>query len=203
MTRRTCSNPTEQPTQALERAMKKTSLTRPLQIAAISAGPALGRVGITFCPGKYDQKAMSGYWDRDLALDLDAIREWGAAAVVTLVEQKELTLLRVERLGEEVLRRKMLWFHLPIVDVSTPNQEFERQWDASGNELRALLRNRQDVLIHCRGGLGRAGTIGARLLVELGMKPAAAIRHVRAVRPGAIETCAQARYVLSLNVSTN
>jgi ADP-ribosyl-[dinitrogen reductase] hydrolase len=146
---------------------------------------------------------MSGYWDRDLAVDLDAIRDWGAAAVVTLVEQKELTLLRVERLGEEVLRRKMLWFHLPIVDVSTPNQEFERRWDASGNELRALLRNRQDVLIHCRGGLGRAGTIGARLLVELGMKPADAIKHVRAVRRDAIETCAQERYVLNLNTSTN
>jgi hypothetical protein len=40
--------------------MKKTSLTHPLQIAAISAGPALERVGITFCPGKYDQQAMSG-----------------------------------------------------------------------------------------------------------------------------------------------
>lgn len=182
--------------------MKKTSLTHPLQIAAISAGPVLGRVGITFCPGKYDEEAMSGYWDRDLALDLDAIRDWGAAAVVTLVEQEELTLLRVERLGEEVLRRNMLWFHLPIVDVSTPSQEFERQWDVSGNELLALLRNGRDVLVHCRGGLGRAGTIGARLLVELGMTPAAAIRHVRAIRPGAIETHAQKQYILDLSRNT-
>lgn len=182
--------------------MKRTSLTHPLQIAAISAGPTHGRVGITFCPGKYDQQAMSGYWYRDLALDLDTIRDWGAAAVVTLVEQKELALLRVERLGEEVLRRNMLWFHLPIVDVSTPNQEFEQQWVASGNELRGLLSNGSDVLVHCRGGLGRAGTIGARLLVELGMKPAAAIKHVRAVRPGAIENCAQERYILNLGANT-
>ena len=182
--------------------MKMTSLTHPLQIAAISAGPTLGRVGITFCPGKYDQQAMSGYWDRDLALDLDTIRDWGAAAVVTLIEQKELTLLRVELLGDEVLRRNMLWFHLPIVDVSTPSQEFEQQWNASGNALRALLRNGRDVLVHCRGGLGRAGTIGARLLVELGMKPATAIKQVRAVRPHAIETCAQERYVLGLSTNT-
>ena len=60
-------------------------------------------------------------------LDLDAIRDWGAAAVVTLVEPKELTLLRVEYLGEEVRRRRMLWFHLPIVDVSTPTR------NSSGN----------------------------------------------------------------------
>ena len=73
--------------------MKKTSSTHPIEIATISAGTAFGRVGITFCPGKYDRHAKTGYWDRDLAVDLDAIRDWGAAAVVTLLEQKELSLL--------------------------------------------------------------------------------------------------------------
>jgi len=106
--------------------MKKTSLTHFLQIATISAGSKFGLVGITFCPGKYDRHAMSGEWNRDLALDLKTIRDWGAAAVVTLLEPKELALLRVENLGEEVLRRNMLWFHLPIVDVSIPDKRFEQ-----------------------------------------------------------------------------
>jgi ADP-ribosyl-[dinitrogen reductase] hydrolase len=181
--------------------MKRTSLTHPLRIAAISAGPAYGRVGITFCPGKYDPHAMSGSWDRDLSLDLDAIRDWGAAAVVTLVEMKELILLRVESLGQEVRRRGMSWFHLPIVDASTPTAEFERQWNAAGAELRTLLRNGRDVLVHCRGGLGRAGMIAARLLVELGVEPATAIRQVRAVRPHAIETPQQEKYVLGIRAS--
>ncbi len=181
--------------------MKKTSLTHPLQIAAISAGADFGRVGITFCPGKHDRNAKSGYWDRDLALDLDAIHDWGAAAVVTLMERKELALLRVERLGEEVRRRGMLWFHLPIVDVSTPDAAFERQWHAAGDELRTLLRGGRDVLVHCRGGLGRAGTIAARLLIELGAEPATAVRQVRAARPGAIETREQERYVLGIAAS--
>ena len=82
--------------------MKRTSLTHPLQIAAVSAGPNFGRVGITFCPGKYDRHAMTGEWDRDLALDLDRIRDWGAAAVVTILEPKELALLKVERLGGNI-----------------------------------------------------------------------------------------------------
>src|ERR1700680_3293985 len=85
--------------------MKRTSLTHPLQIAIVSAGPDFGRVGITFCPGKYDRHAMTGEWVRDLALDLDRVRDWGAAAVVSLLELEELVLLRVERLGEEILRR--------------------------------------------------------------------------------------------------
>src|ERR1700751_2280307 len=104
--------------------MRRTSLTHPLKITATPAGAGFGRVGITFCPGKYDRNAMTGYWDRDLNLDLDAIRDWGAAAVVTLLETSELALLRVERLGEEAMRRNMLWFHLPIVDVSTPDSRF-------------------------------------------------------------------------------
>jgi ADP-ribosyl-[dinitrogen reductase] hydrolase len=190
-----------EPLESRKSKMKRTSLTHPLEIAAISAGPAFGRVGITFCPGKYDRHAMSGYWNRDLSIDLDAIRDWGAAAVVTLVEPKELITLRVERLGEEVLRRRMLWFHLPIVDGSTPDDGFERQWEVAGDQLRTLLRSGRDVLVHCRGGLGRAGTIGARLLIELGMDPATAIRQVRAVRPGAIETREQEKYVLGIGGS--
>jgi len=175
--------------------MKMTSLTHPLKIATISAGLGLGKVGITFCPGKYDRQAMSGYWDRDLEIDVDAIRDWGAAAIVTLVEPAELVLLRVERLGEAVTKRGMQWFHLPIVDVSTPAGSFEDDWKVAGAALRAILRDGRNVLVHCRGGLGRAGMIAARLLVEVGTDPASAISKVRAARPGAIETHEQEKYV--------
>jgi ADP-ribosyl-[dinitrogen reductase] hydrolase len=176
--------------------MKKTSLTHPLQIAVVTAGPEFGRIGITLCPGKYDRHAMSGYWERDLTVDLDMVRDWGAAAVVTLLEPQELTLLRVERLGEEVRRRNMRWFHLPIVDVSVPDERFEKEWDVVGEELRSMLRRHFDVLVHCRGGLGRAGTIAGRLLVEIGMDPMKAIASVRAARPGAIETTEQEKFIL-------
>jgi ADP-ribosyl-[dinitrogen reductase] hydrolase len=178
--------------------MKRTSLTHPLQIAVVSAGPEFGRIGITFCPGKCDPHAMSGAWERDLHLDLDKIRDWGASAVVTLLEPKELILLRVERLGEEVRRREMWWFHLPIVDVSIAEERFEREWGVAGPKLCSMLHRRSDLLVHCRGGLGRAGTIAARVLVELGMEPKKAIASVRAARPGAIETLQQEEFVLGL-----
>ena len=178
--------------------MPRTSLTHPLMIAAVSAGPALGRVGITFCPGQYDPHAKTGPWDRDLSLDLDAIRDWGAAAVVTLLRQEEFALLRVEQLGPEMRHRGMLWFHLPITDVSIPDGDFAKTWEAAGHTLRKRLRSGKDILVHCRGGLGRAGTIGARLLIELGMEPATAIERIRAVRPGAIETSGQENYVLGI-----
>jgi ADP-ribosyl-[dinitrogen reductase] hydrolase len=181
--------------------MKRTSLTHPLQIAVVTVGAEQGRVGITFCPGKYDLHAMTGVWDRDLAADLDAIRDWGAVAIVTLLEPKELTLLRVEHLGAEILRRNMVWFHIPIVDVSIPSEQFEAKWETAGEELRSILRSGSDVLVHCRGGLGRAGTIAARLLIELGIEPEAAIARVRAARPGAIETIDQERFVKGIGTA--
>ena len=173
----------------------RTSTSHPLQIAEVRATPRHGPIGITFCPGKTQNSAMSGRWARDLDLDLDRVRDWGAAAVVTLVEDQELAALKVDGLGAAVEDRHMAWLHLPIADVQPPGRDFEAKWAEVGEGLRARLRDGFGVLVHCKGGLGRAGTIAARLLVELGEEPAAAIRAVRAVRPGAIETEAQEAHV--------
>ena len=176
----------------------RTSHSHPLRIAALPVPGAPGRIGITFCPGKRQRDAMTGAWDRDLDLDLDAVRAWGADAVVTLVEDHELRALRVEGLGEGVRARGMTWFHLPIRDYHTPGPAFEEAWSEAGPQLGAMLREGRDVVVHCKGGLGRAGTIAGRLLVEAGCVPAAAVDAVRAARPGAIETEDQRRYVLAL-----
>ncbi len=169
----------------------RTSQTHPLQIAAVRASPSHGRIGITFCPGKHDCAASTGAWARDLEADLDVIAAWGARLVLTLNEPAELATLKVPHLGEEIRRRGIDWRHLPIADYSVPSVAFEKQWETHGRDIRALLRSGGDVLVHCKGGLGRAGMIAARLLVELGMTPQEAIREVRRARTGAIETPAQ------------
>jgi ADP-ribosyl-[dinitrogen reductase] hydrolase len=175
--------------------MIRTSDTHPLQIAVVSAGRGLGRIGVTFCPGKRQAHAASGAWSRDLAADVAAIRDWGAAAVVTLLQPPELDALSVPLLGKEVRRQQLDWLHLPIADVSVPSERFEQQWQEAGAGLRARLRDGFDIVVHCKGGLGRAGTVAARLLVELGHDVDDAIRLVRTARPGTIETAAQGRHV--------
>jgi len=169
----------------------RTSLTHPLQIAEVRATPSQGRIGITFCPGKHDRAAITGAWARDLGLDLDAIVAWGARLVLTLLEPAELVQLKVPDLGSEVRRRGLEWRHLPIPDCGVPSDKFEKQWETHGREIRELLRGGADVLVHCKGGLGRAGMIAARLLAELGMAPEAAVTEVRRARRGAIETPSQ------------
>ena len=179
----------------------RTSHTHPIQIATIPTPGGGGALGVTFCPGKKDPAASTGNWDRDLATDIEAIRTWGATAVVCLMEAHELARLEVPGLGDAVRGAGMRWFHLPIVDVDVPDKSFEADWRETGATLRAMLAGGQRVLVHCRGGLGRSGTIAAVLLVELGMPPRDAIRLVRKHRPGAIETLDQERYVLATTIA--
>ena len=82
--------------------------------------------------------------------------------------------------------------------MSISDEGFETAWSKVGEGLRGRLRDDFNIIVHCKGGLGRAGTIAARLLVELGQEPDAAISAVRAARPGAIETSTQAEYVRRL-----
>lgn len=178
--------------------MIRTSTSHPLQIAEVRPAEGHGLVGLTLCPGKQQANALTGAWSRDLDSDLDAIAAWNASVVVTLVEPRELAMLGVPRLGEAVTERHMAWYHLPIRDQGVPDASFEEVWVHAGEALRHRLRAGSNVLVHCMGGLGRAGTIASRLLVELGWEPATAAAAVREVRPGAIETAGQMDYVLGL-----
>jgi ADP-ribosyl-[dinitrogen reductase] hydrolase len=175
--------------------MTKTSLSDPLRIDTIALAEG-GRIGLTFCPGKKQAHAASGSWDRDLATDLQAIRDWGAVTVLTFMEPQELEAHQVADLGGSVEALGMDWLQLPVRDGGVPGEGFEQAWLYAGHRLRSQLLSGRSVLLHCRGGLGRTGMIAVRLLIELGRQPEEAIAAVRAARPGAIETEAQLRYVL-------
>lgn len=171
----------------------RTSETDPLQIAELPVGG--GVLGVTLCPGKSGASVFGTAWARDLETDVAAIAAWGASAVVTLIEEHEFALLQVEALPEAVRAAGIAWHHLPIEDVSVPDERFEREWPVVWPQLSARLEAGERVVVHCRGGLGRAGTVAALMLIECGESPERAMARVRAVRPGAIETREQERWV--------
>lgn len=174
-----------------------TSENLPLRIDTVVPPGMSGWIGMTLCPGKKDRYASFGAWDRDLDTDLQAIRDWGASTVVTLIEDFEFGLLGVPGFGEKV-SAAFRWLWLPIPDGGVPGEEFERRWDEAGSELHGRLAAGERVLVHCRAGLGRTGVVASRLLVEAGMTPAQAISAVRSARRGTVETVVQEQYVLGL-----
>jgi ADP-ribosyl-[dinitrogen reductase] hydrolase len=174
----------------------RTSATHPLRIDEVPCPPqAPGTIGVTFCPGKQGDSVFGAGWRRDLDADLDVIQQWRAQLALTLIERHELEMLGVPKLGDAFASRGIAWHHLPIRDLATPAKSFERLWATSGQQAVALLREGARVLVHCRGGLGRAGTVACMLLIELGESQAGALRRVRAARPGAVETLAQERFL--------
>jgi len=174
---------------------KKTSHSHPLRVDALRFGH--GAIGLTFCPGKKQDNALSGRWDRDLDLDLDALVAWGCTEVLTLVEPFELEELHVPHLGATIQQRGWTWHHWPITDREAPDHRFLRRWAIEQEALRQRIRMGGRLLIHCKGGLGRAGTAATMLLgMEKPDEPVESlVGAVRRARPGAIETRSQEQFL--------
>jgi protein-tyrosine phosphatase len=143
---------------------------------------------------------MTGIWQRDLGIDLDALRAWGATHLVTLVERWELSELHVPDLPEAAASRGLHWHHFPIVDGTIPDASTDGAWSALADVLLSGLKRGESVAFHCKGGLGRAGTMAARLLLHSGASSDAedAVARVRVARENAVETAIQERYLLRL-----
>jgi ADP-ribosyl-[dinitrogen reductase] hydrolase len=181
----------------------KTSSTHPLLINTIHLNKIKtletinGCLGLTFCPGK-KHKGMYGDWDRDFAIDLQSIQTWGADVWVNTMEDKDMASVQIDPLFFEhaIKQANVDYIRFPVIDGFIPDEAATTQWkDELSPLLQAYLKAGKKILIHCRGGLGRTGTIAVRLLVDLGIEPKNAIEIVRDHRNGAIENSYQEDWV--------
>lgn len=159
--------------------------------------PLAGRLGLTLAPGKKAPSEFGPPWDRDLGADLQRLREvYETKTLVCLLEDREMEDLqipdlvsRAEALGMRVLR-------CPVQDGAVPSGPDLPLYGRVISETLAAVGMGETVVVHCRGGLGRAGTLAACCLVEAtGASPQKAIHAVREARRGAIENEMQERFV--------
>ena len=93
----------------------------------------------------------------------------------------------------EKLERTFHWQHHPIRDLSAPSEGVEE--DSLLSQWFGLVSQGGRILLHCAAGLGRTGTVAARLLMMAGHDADTAIHLIRAARPGTIESVTQERFL--------
>jgi protein-tyrosine phosphatase len=159
----------------------------------LSVPGVAGRLHLSACPGTWEGTADRAAVRRDLA----TIAASGARLLVTLVEAAELPLSLADWRAETAAAGLDL-LHLPIADFGVPDAAFEAVWREVG--LAERLARGETVALHCRAGLGRTGTIAARLVAEAaGLDADAAIAQVRHDHAAeAVETAAQVDYLRTL-----
>ena len=133
-------------------------------------------------------------WDRDLELDLARLRdELGVELLVPLLEPHEYTMLQIPDLIERA--REVRHDDAALSDPRRLHPGSMAGAQRVVLEVLSEVARGTTAVIHCRGGIGRSGIIAAACLVARGVEPDDAIARVRRVRPGAVETSEQERWV--------
>ncbi len=183
----------------MDEVERRTSKDYPIYADFVPEGhtKTLGRLGMTLAPGmKADTTHGRWRWERDLKTDLRVLREeCGADTLVSVMEEHEYDDFEISDLferdhvgGVEVLR-------FAIEDMSVPEETLAEKYAELIRGIVDRMRDGKNVVVHCRGGLGRTGTVAACVLVALGKPAKDAIGLVRETREGTIQTHKQEEFV--------
>ena len=162
--------------------------------------PNGGKLGLGCCPGHRLTPIAVVPRRGSLGADLKRIAAWQPHLVLTLMEEDELAYVGAPAavLAQEFAGLGIDWRHLPIPNLEPPDHRFEAAWVDLWPHLDKALGQGGRLFLHCYAGLGRTGTVASLILMKYGLSPRDAMRAVRAVRPGSIETFTQENYLSTL-----
>lgn len=146
-----------------------------------------GRMGLTILPGRNDRA-------RNIAEDLKVIAANDIKAVISLITEPEYEEYGVKDLKTAYGKAELIACYFPIIDQGVPDFQ---TLDKNLKWMHEILSKKQNVLIHCVGGLGRSGTLAACYLIRYyGLSAKEAIAHVRKYRSErAIESIEQEKFI--------
>jgi len=153
-----------------------------------------GKLGLCGCPGTLldSDKQIIG-----IENTLKIFKNHQIDIIVSLLETSELKLLGCDNLTKEIKLNNFVWFHFPITDFDIPTKNSLSELNLLLSELEKFLKKEKNIIIHCKAGLGRTGTIASLLLTQLGLSTKNAVHYIRKYRPGSIDTNEQKNFVLN------
>lgn len=175
-------------------------MTRPAipRISTLTLAGTDLRLVLLSCPGVRGQVATPQVSAAFLRDDTAALAARDVGLLVSLVQDRELRLgagahaAACGAAGIALLRA-------PIPDMQPPGPAQEPALGDAVTAARQVMAGGRAVAIHCMAGLGRTGTIAARIAMTYGLDAPAAIAFIRANHdPAAIETAAQEAYLHGL-----
>jgi len=146
---------------------------------------------------------MSRWWidkpdfvgSNNLATDeLKDLFELGFRTIISLLDESE------QRPNYDVQEAKAMGFDrisIPIRDFTPPTAKQLSQFLNSVDKA----QEKGKVVMHCEGGSGRTGTMGAAYWIMKGLSAREAIEKVRKSRPNAVETKEQEESLQELEKS--
>lgn len=147
-------------------------------------GPWPGRLALAARPrgGEWLEDEISG-WDQ---AGIDAI-----VSLLTPDEEHDLGLNDEARSARE---HGLKFFSLPVEDRGVPGRESDVR--GTVERVNRVLSQGENVVVHCRQGVGRSGMLGACLLVSQGIAPDDAVKTLSLARGVPVpETPQQRRWI--------
>jgi len=158
--------------------------------------------GICAAPGKNLAKGRDGkVYNRDIEHDVKHLREtMGVDVIVCLLNKYELRTIGVDydKYQAACDKYKISLLVYPIVEMGVPQQSAQEFDTEIINFIFENIRSNKKVICHCRGGIGRAGTVAACVILKLKLSkgPKHAISCVRTLRdPRCVESRKQEDYI--------
>jgi protein-tyrosine phosphatase len=142
-------------------------------------------------PGKLALAARprGGDW---LADEIASWRRAGIDAVLSLLTPEEESELDLKTERQDARAQGLEFISFPIPDREVPASEAEMA--STLERLNRDLSSGQNIVIHCRQGIGRTGLVAACLLVSKGLAPEAAVRKLSTARGVAVPETSEQRH---------
>jgi atypical dual specificity phosphatase len=116
--------------------------------------------------------------------ELAQLKEKGFSVLVSLLQAEEQTPRYDIAYAQDLGYQR---YSFPVRDFAPPTIEQLQQFVDLVNQQASSVK----VILHCEGGSGRTGTFAAAYWIAKGMTAAEAIKHIRQVKPHAVETVEQ------------